>query len=130
MLYLDGGVVIAAGPPRPLMLGYTTFTTTGALGGRMQANQRCATEYPGSHLCTRTEFHASRTSLTPPSPGAFLDNAVDTVSFDPDTFGPCASFTFATTSYNATVALPSGQSVLNTSPSPNCTTTMPLACCD
>ncbi len=130
VLYLDGGVVLAqAAEARPVLLGYTTFVTTGNLGGRVVANQRCAAEFPGSHLCTQTEFRSARSPLAPPAPGAFLDFAAASTSLEPDPSPPCNNFTSTTSAYNAAVALPSGVTATYSSSIPNCSSTAPLACC-
>jgi hypothetical protein len=129
VLYLDGGVVVAPGAVRPRLAGFTSTLYTGNIGGRAQANAACAAEFPGARLCTRTEFHASRGTVAPPSPGAYLDYAISDSSWDPATFGSCNGFTSASTSWNGIIALPSGQSVANASSTPNCTMMMPLACC-
>ncbi|MDX2014443.1 MAG: hypothetical protein SFW67_29865 [Myxococcaceae bacterium] len=130
VLYLDGGVVIAqALPGRPVLVGFTAFTTTGNIGGRSMANLRCDAEFPGSHLCTQNEFRASRSPLTAPSPGAFLDLNEDAASLDPNYGAPCSNFTSTATGGTTPIASPLGHTFSNFSSVPNCASTMSLACC-
>ncbi|HEY1088955.1 MAG TPA: hypothetical protein VGE37_14725, partial [Archangium sp.] len=111
--------------------GYTAFTTTGNIGGRLVANARCHAEFPGSHLCNQTEFRHARSITTLPAIGAFLDYSASTTSTDPDVNVPCNNFSFASiNTYSAAVALPSGVTAVYSSSVPNCSSTLPLACCD
>jgi len=115
--------------PLVRMRGYTAFTTTGNIGSRTIANQKCHAEFPGSHLCNSVEFRLARSAVTLPSTAAFLDFAYSTTSTDPDVSSGCNNFT-STLTYNVSVALPNGTVANNTSTAPNCASTLPLACCD
>ncbi len=118
-------------PASTRLRGYTTFTSTGAIGSRTIANSRCNAEFPGAHLCNTSEFRLSRPSLPMPGAGAWLDFAYTVTSTDPDVNVPCNIFTSGTSgSGTAAIALPSGSVTNNTSTLPNCGSTLPLACCD
>jgi hypothetical protein len=131
VLYLDGGVVFTQPlDVRPVLMGYTAFVSSGAIGSRTIANARCNTEFPNTHLCNTTEFRLSRSILPLPGIGAWLDFAYSGTSNDPDVSVPCNNFTFsAAGSWNAAIALPTGVTAINTSTVPNCASTLPLACC-
>lgn len=133
VLYLDGGVVLTQPVDnRPVLLGYTTYVSNGAIGGRTLANSRCHAEFPGTHLCNQTEFRAARSiQAIPGGVGAWLDFAISSTSNDPDFSVPCANFTVSVGgSTTAAIALPTGITVNNISGTPNCGSTLPLACCD
>jgi hypothetical protein len=111
--------------------GYTTFTSTGAIGSRTVANGRCSAEFPGSHLCNNTEFRLARSLLSMPGAGAWLDYAYSGTSTDPDVNVPCSNFTVGVGGVtNAAIALPTGVTTVNYSSVPHCGSTLPLACCD
>ena len=132
VLYLDGGVVLTQPVDnRPVLKGYTTFVSTGAIGSRTVANSLCHAEYPGTHLCTQTEFRVSRSiQAIPGGIGAWLDYANASTSNDPDPSVPCNGFTAGTGgTYTSAIALPTGTSANNASAIPNCGNTLPLACC-
>jgi hypothetical protein len=130
VLYLDGGVVFTqVMDVRPVLVGYTTFLSTGAIGSRTAANARCNTEFPNTHLCNRSEFRISRSILTLPAAGAWLDYAYSGTSTDPDVNVPCNGFTTGTVGPSAEIALPTGLAVSNSTTAPNCGSTLPLACC-
>ena len=132
VLYLDGGVVFTQPlDVRPVLLGYTSFVSTGAIGSRTLANARCSTEFPNTHLCNQTEFRLSRSILPLPGIGAWLDYAYSGTTNDPDVNVPCNNFTSSVAgAYNAAIALPTGVTVSNSNVVPNCASTLPLACCD
>lgn len=124
VLYLDGGaVVLPASATRPQLAGYTSFTTDGALGGRTQMNGRCAAQFPGSHLCTITEFRFARSSVPLGAQGAWVDHGSSSDPREPYDSGYCTNWT-ARGSATGLVALPTGY----TSSLP-CSTVLPLACC-
>jgi hypothetical protein len=131
VLYVDGGIVLnQVTEARPVMVGYTAFTSNGAIGNRTIANSRCNTEYPGTHLCTTTEFRTSRSLLAPPGSGAWLDTSNSATLNDPDFSAPCNNWSFATGgTYTAFYALPNGVTSNAVSGTPNCSTVMTLACC-
>ena len=119
-------------PSYARLRGYTVFTSNGAIGSRTIANSRCNTEFPGTHLCNQTEFRLARSLLpVPGGVGAWLDYAYSATATDPDFNVPCSNFSFGTGgTYGAAIALPSGTTSTNTSATPNCGSTLPLACCD
>lgn len=53
--------------------GFTSAHTTGAAGGRAAQHARCATEFPGSHLCHVVEYHRANPTAVVPASGAWLD---------------------------------------------------------
>jgi hypothetical protein len=59
---------------RVVFRGFTTATYTGNLGGYVGANQKCSQEFPGSGLCTLSDFDTSNTSLGPATGSAWVDN--------------------------------------------------------
>jgi hypothetical protein len=132
VLYVDGGVVVTQiTEARPVLVGYTAYTSNGAIGSRTIANARCNAEYAGTHLCTQTEFRNSRSlQPIPGGVGAWIDYASATTSNDPDPSVPCNNWTAgAGGSYQSAIALPTGVTVANTSATPNCGNVLPLACC-
>jgi hypothetical protein len=129
VLYVDGGVVLTPQSQRPVVLGYTSFTGSGAFGGRTVANQHCEAEFPGSHFCNVNELRVARAVPVAPGLGAWLDYA-SSATTEPDTTSPCGNYTYnAGTSYYAQVALPTGYVGGTTSLPPTCESTLPLACC-
>jgi hypothetical protein len=127
VLYLDGGVVaLPSSALNPQLIGYTTFTTNGAIGGRLQANAYCAGQYPGTHLCTGAEFRFARPNVLMPagSTGAWVDYGNTSEPTDPYDSSYCANFTSASVNSNGLAALPTGYLG-----NPNCGTVLPLACC-
>jgi hypothetical protein len=132
VLYVDGGIVLTQQTEvRPVLLGYTTFTSAGNIGSRTIANARCNTEFAGTHLCNTTEFRMARSLLAiPGGVGAWLDFAYSGTTMDPDFSVPCNNFTHAASgSYNAAIALPNGTTTTNASAALGCGLTLPLACC-
>ncbi len=53
--------------------GFTMATYTGNLGGNSGSNAKCHAEYPGSFLCTYSDYARSETSSTPGTP-AWIDS--------------------------------------------------------
>ena len=130
VLYLDGGVVLTSPTTtRPQLAGYTSTLYTGAFGSRVVGNQICDAQFPGSHLCNEGEFRLSRPNITLGAPGAFLDYASSTNVTDPSPSVPCNNFS-STLTYSVPIALPNGSIVTNSTSSPNCASSLPLACCD
>lgn len=117
-------------PTAARLRGFSTPVLPGAIAGRMAANAQCASEFPGSHVCTGYEVLSARSPLPIPAPGVFIDSFGDPTTRDPATSGSCRSFQTASTSYSAYLLLPGGELASNSSSSPNCTNTLPLACCD
>jgi hypothetical protein len=111
--------------------GYTTFMSTGNIGGRLVASTHCAAEFPGSHFCNQTEFRVARSTLPLAAAGAWLDFPQSATTLDNDFGSPCNNYTFATGgTYTVPIALPNGTTTSNTSATPNCSSTLPLACCE
>jgi len=150
----DPGPAGPAGPPGTLygeaasaFAGFTSATTTGAAGGREQMHARCATEFPGGHLCHYGEYQLAASGIAVPANGAWIDfscteqNAGGTVesgrlgcgsysgspdsgrSTGPASGGNCMSWTAATVNTNGIVLHPS------LTLSGPCTDARPLACC-
>ncbi|MCA2980852.1 MAG: collagen-like protein [Myxococcaceae bacterium] len=58
---------------RVVFRGFTVATYTGDLGGYVGANARCHAEFPGSALCTRSDYDTSNTKTGPAMAGAWVD---------------------------------------------------------
>jgi hypothetical protein len=127
VLYVDGGIVmLSASQLRPTLVGYTAFTTNGAIGGRTQANVHCNTEFAGSHLCTQSEFRFARPNLTMSTSGAWIDYGDNSDPKNPYDSSYCSNFTFNGATQNALTALPTGYTSTSTH---TCASVLPLACC-
>jgi len=126
VLYVDGGVLLANGgstPGRHQFVGFTSFTTNGVIGGRTQVNARCTAEFPGSHLCNDFEYREARSSVTLPAAGAWLEYGGTAGEAYNDSY--CSKWTSANAASNGSVVLPTGYTS-----SLNCSSVLPLACCD
>jgi hypothetical protein len=128
VLYVDGGVLLANGPPfgRHAFVGFTSFTTNGNIGGRVQAHTRCAAEFAGSHQCNEYEYRESRSSTTLSAAGAWLDYG-DTTDGDVYNDSYCARWTSSATTNSSAVVLPTGYTT--TAGGLSCASVLPLACC-
>lgn len=129
VLYVDGGVLLVNGGAlsgRHLVAGITTFTTNGNIGGRTQANARCAAEFPTSHLCNDFEFREARGSATLPAPAAWLEYGGTAGEAYNDSY--CTKWTSASATSSGLVALPTGYTT-STAPGLTCASVLPLACC-
>jgi Collagen triple helix repeat (20 copies) len=124
--------------------GYTTATTTGALGGRAQMHAMCGAQFAGSHLCHTAELYRTQTASAPPVAGAWLDgsgyarNAGETRVTSDIASSHMGRYTgrddqINCDSWTATVSEGSptqGEIVTVAGPtSAACTTAHPLACC-
>jgi hypothetical protein len=58
---------------RVVFRGFTVATYTGNLGGYVGANAKCHAEFPGSALCTRSDYDTSNTKSAPAAAGAWVD---------------------------------------------------------
>jgi hypothetical protein len=58
---------------RVVFRGFTTTKYTGNLGGYPGANGKCAAQYPGSFLCTSSDYDLSNTPVAAPASGAWID---------------------------------------------------------
>jgi hypothetical protein len=114
-------------PSMVKLRGYTAFTTNGNIGGRLQANARCAAEFGGSHVCTQAEFRYARPNLALNAAGAWLDYGNSSDPLEPYDSSYCTNFTSASTSINGVAALPTGYTTGSTF---TCATVLPLACCE
>ena len=73
VLYLDGGVVVVSSANIELV-GFTTATYTGDLGGLPGAAAKCRVDFPGSFLCSVADYDRANTTAAPPTAaGAWLD---------------------------------------------------------
>jgi hypothetical protein len=121
--------------------GFTTGHTTGAAGGRAAQHARCATQFPGSHLCHAVEYNRANPTAVVPSGGAwvdpsslanygFIDNGAAlpracrfTGEHNTPYEDSCKSWVLgAATGYGPAV-LPQGTTWVT------CDTSLPLACC-
>ncbi len=135
---------------RERLAGYTSATTTGAIGGRSGANRRCQAEFPGSHICHSAEYARATPSSAPPAQGAWIDRsflAVPSIqtSPNPDILGTqtfsgharagrrmddptltpnCANWTSGSNSVDAAAVVQAG--ILSSS---SCDALRSLACC-
>ncbi|MDP1824445.1 MAG: hypothetical protein Q8L48_14420 [Archangium sp.] len=129
VLYVDGGVLLVNGGAlngRHLVAGITTFTTNGNIGGRTQANARCAAEFPTSHLCNDFEFREARSSATLPAAAAWLEFGGSAGEAYNDSY--CSKWTSSSTTSSGLVALPTGYTS-SSAPGLSCASVLPLACC-
>jgi hypothetical protein len=125
VLYLDGGVVLLSADAI-FFAGYTT-PFAGNLGGSVGANAKCAADFPGSSLCTASDF--SRANPTTPvggSVGAWVDN--NRLSSGERSTASCAGWTDGTTNYVGLQLLPTGITTTGTT-AQYCNIARPLACC-
>jgi hypothetical protein len=53
--------------------GFTTATFNGNLGGYVGANTKCRAEFPGSFICTLSDYSLSEPGITPTAAGAWVD---------------------------------------------------------
>jgi hypothetical protein len=58
---------------RMVFRGFTTATFTGDLGGFPGAHTKCSSQFPGSSLCTRSDYDLANTSVAAPASGAWID---------------------------------------------------------
>ena len=127
--------------------GFTSVTTTGAVGGREQMHRRCDDEFDGSHMCHYAEYQLAASGIALPASGAWIDfscieqKAGGTVesgnlgcgsySGSPDsgrstndpTSGNCMSWTSAATNHTGIVLHP------NLQISAACSESRAIACC-
>jgi hypothetical protein len=61
-------------PTNAIFRGFTTATYTGALGGTVGANAKCAAEYPGSFFCTLADYDRANPIVAPGATGAWIDS--------------------------------------------------------
>lgn len=111
---------------RRVFRGFTAASYGGDLGGFSGANAKCRVDYPGSFLCTVSDYSQSDTTSVPSANGAWID-------FDRDDQGgrsttPCnngnGAWTHAGNSDSAGVL-----SITGYTTSMTCTGVRPLACC-
>lgn len=140
--YVDCGTQLplacCSTPYRERFAGFTSWSSSGAIGGEAAANYHCATEFAGSHLCHLAEYYRAHPMQSPPQIGAWVDASV-VPWYNYNGYSPCMDAAIAragrllsngysctiwtATSGNGTAVLPSGLS------GPTCSTTHPLACC-
>lgn len=111
---------------RRVFRGFTAASYGGDLGGFSGANAKCRLDYPGSFLCTSSDYAQSDTTSVPSANGAWID-------FDRGDQGgrsttPCNNgngpWTHAGNSDSAGVLSNTGYTTSMT-----CTGVRPLACC-
>jgi len=120
--------VINPAPPGPpvrwQLVGFTSATYTGAMGGHFGVTQKCQTEFPNSRMC-RIEEVAATTSIPSPLSG----NAW--VNFPGDYFpiyrGDCFGWNYAQL-YSEGYVVASNGSIPDPVAS-DCTIERPIACC-
>jgi hypothetical protein len=126
VLYVDGGVLLMSGSAlngRHLVAGFTTFTTNGNIGGRTQANARCAAEFPTAHLCNDFEYREARSSASLPAAGAWLEFGGSAGEAYNDSY--CSKWTSSLATQTGSIVLPTGY----TATSGTCSAVLPLVCC-
>ena len=123
-------------PSKTRFAGFTRATSNGAASGRPAMHGRCATEFPGSHMCHATEFIRSNSTQTVPASGAWLDPSVSRGASErwnsgmPASgryvyySGTCDSWSTAASGYNGTYVTANG-GIANQS----CSTSRSVACC-
>ncbi|MDP3501513.1 MAG: hypothetical protein Q8S33_14305 [Myxococcales bacterium] len=120
-LYLDGG--LAFPNDTPSFAGFTSLAYTGAFGGVIGANQKCAAEFPGASFCTIADFDRSN-PLVPPGPaGAWIDS--DRATSGARSRSSCGYWSVGTNADNGTNLTSLGVFTGQVS----CNNVKPLACC-
>ncbi len=119
-------------PFRETFRGFTTTTTSGAVGGRAAMHARCSAAFSGSHLCHLAEYERASSKTSPPSGGAWLDDSTfDDATEDGGALqrsGRNTNTALSCTSWTVT----SGNGLTITAAGATdavCTTTLALACC-
>ena len=117
-------------PRTVAFVGYTATTFTGNLGGFVGANAKCAAEFPGSWLCTVSDFQKANPTTPIAGVGAWIDfNRY--ASGERNTSG-CAvggqSWLDATSGSAGPVVLPTGFYASGTA-GQLCNVARPLTCC-
>lgn len=111
---------------RRVFRGFTTASYTGDLGGFSGANAKCRLDYPGSFLCTSSDYSQSDTTSVPSAAGAWID-------YDRDAQGgrsttPCndglGAWTHSGNGDSAGYLTVTGYTTTSV-----CTAVRPLACC-
>ena len=112
-------------PRTVAFVGYTTASYTGNLGGFVGANAKCATEFPGSWLCTIVDYQKANPITA--TAGAWID--FNRYANGERNIGACAA---ASQSWGDATASPAGVVV---QPSGSygtaglCNVARPLTCC-
>jgi hypothetical protein len=117
---------------RVVFRGFTVATYTGNLGGYPGANGKCSAEYPGSFLCTRSDYDQANTPVGPPGSGAWIDysrNTDGTRSASSCYLGGAGVWTYSgpavgSSGQSGSMMLPTGDYT-----SAICNLVKPLACC-
>jgi hypothetical protein len=122
-------------PTKVRFAGFTSATTSGAVGSRAKAHALCATAFAGSHLCHVSEYLRANSATTVPASGVWLDPSASETSGGVFVGLPsagryangyaCDSWSNGTTGYAGTWSSASGTMSTNGT----CTTSRPLACC-
>jgi len=133
VLYFDGGTVVVAGDFVEFA-GFTTATFTGDLGGYPGANSKCAAEFPGASLCTRSDFDLANTTAAPPASGVWIDASRGTDGSRSNTSCNYSVGNNEPWTYGGTFTSSSGQQGWTTTSYGRHTTAVcnlikPLACC-
>jgi Collagen triple helix repeat (20 copies) len=131
VLYVDGGVVVVGSTSTPYFAGYTSTTYSGNLGGFVGANAKCAAEFPGSSLCTISDFQLSNPTVATGGVGAWID--YNRYSSGERNQSACAdvnsqAWTVSTSTTAGAVVQPSGF-YLSGGAGQLCNASRPLACC-
>ncbi len=66
--------------------GFTAQLYDGNLGGPVGANAKCASEFPGAHLCTTREYQWAGSGAAPGASGAWIDYAYFSSQGSPNQF--------------------------------------------
>lgn len=112
--------------------GFTSMTYTGNLGGPLGSNQKCAAEYPGSHLCSDREFKWAGVGVTPGVNGFWAGRTVDSSASTPTPqprdliFATCDNWRSAATDINGAYHARNGTEASDYG---GCAITRQLACC-
>lgn len=61
----NAGTLSAMHGEAPTLVGYTTATYNGDLGGFPGANQKCQSEFSGTHMCSASEVVRSGVTIAP-----------------------------------------------------------------
>jgi hypothetical protein len=125
VLYVDGGMVLPFVAAMQFV-GFTTMTYNGNLGGIVGANAKCSAEFPGSALCTISDYYRGEPDQGAPGMGAWVD--FERTSTGQRSTSACES---STSSAPWTGTLYTGETITATGFTTGlaCSSVLSLACC-
>lgn len=114
-------------PPRTVSFAGYTSPFDGNLGGSVGANAKCRVAFPGSWLCTASDFSKANTgAAVGGAVGAWVDH--NRLTSGERSTASCAGWIDGTTNYIGLQLLPTGLTASGTT-AQYCNIARPLACC-